>query len=565
MRESGIKEELLKAFEQRFVMTDDEEEILISLSAPVDDKFFVSLSCLKRIHVDCQLLLGTENQQLGLDLMEKCTRLLDSAFHKLFRWIQRELKNLNLENPQIGASIRRSLRLLAERPILFQSCLDLFAKAREQSLSDSFYGALTGSSSSKSDDPTAKPIEYHAYDPLRFIGDMLAWTHSTAVSEREALELLFISEDDEIATGIKAGIETEPWFQDITEAFDSQRPLEQLVDRDLTGVNRALRQRMELVIQGDEYPIVAFKTVNLIDFYRMTFTKLLGPKSFVLEMLCSLRQVALQKYRSKMQDRVNSIHLDTIHAPESLDIPNFLDEALGQLKELLKSCDSSLASAVAEENEFFSIFSEALDPFLEGCEKIANELEEPSTSVFAINCLSASKFAISSFEFTKERVVEIDDKIAEYFLKLVDYQHAFFLHTSGLYPLFAALAPLSDSEQDTKSIPQLEPFQVESLNNASQVLDDFLPSALIDAVENLKLLKNSIMSEDITTEAANRFCEDFEFVERKLVAADRIRMHGGEYDKRQYGEESEDGGDGEVLALRTLFPRTTGEIRVLLS
>ena len=559
-QEVDIKEELLNAFNQHFVMSDEEDESLTSLSTAVDDRFFILLYRLKRIHADCQALLGTENQQLGLDLMGKSLRSLDSAFQKLSMWIQRELKNLNLENPQISSSIRQSLRVLAERPTLFQSCLNFFAEAREHNLSESFYGALTGSSQSQTDDLTTKPIEYYTHYSLRFVGDMLAWTHSAAVSEREALEVLFISEGDEMAKGIQAGIESEPWSREYSEAFDGQKSLEQLINRDLTGVARTLRQRVEQVVQTDEDPVLAFKIANLIDFYCMTFRRLLGSESYVLETLASLQQAALRKYRTTMQDRVNSINPDSIHAPTSLDIPEFLDEALGQLKELMRSYDSSLAAAMSRGKEFLPILRTALDPFLERCERIAKELEEPSKSIFTINCLLAAKLTISPYEFTSDRVVEIDDTTEEYALKLVEYQHAYFLHTSGLHPLVAALAPLSDSEQDIKYIPRLEPFQVESLSDTSQVLDDFLPSALMDAGENLKRLKNSTMSEDITAEAANRFCEDFEFIEGKLVAADRLH---GDLDIEQ--ENREPDSVKETVALRTLFPRTSGEIRVLLS
>ncbi len=41
---------------------------------------------------------------------------------------------------------------------------------------------------------TPRPIELHAHDPLRYIGDMLAWLHQTVASEREFLESLLNSE-----------------------------------------------------------------------------------------------------------------------------------------------------------------------------------------------------------------------------------------------------------------------------------------------------------------------------------------------------------------------------------
>lgn len=169
--------------------------------------------------------------------MELMTKHLHAAFQKLYRWIQREFKHLSLENHQVNAGIRRALRVLAERPTLFQSCLDFFSEARQKILLQSFFDALTGSEREISNG-TAKPIELYAHDPLRYIGDMLAWLHSTTVSEQEALEVLFISgEDSSIAKGIETGLASEPW----EEAFDAKQSLMMLVDKNLDAVCRPLK------------------------------------------------------------------------------------------------------------------------------------------------------------------------------------------------------------------------------------------------------------------------------------------------------------------------------------
>jgi conserved oligomeric Golgi complex subunit 6 len=73
----------------------------------------------------------------------------------------------------------------------------------------------------------------------------------------------------------------------------------------------------------------------------------------------------------------------------------------------------------------------------------------------------------------------------------------------------------------------------------------------MDAMENLKDLQSSKLAREITEEAADKFCDDFEQVEEKLIAADELL------------EEVDDGSALEPL--RALFPRTGAEIRVLLS
>lgn len=557
------KQQLLNAFNKHFVISDDELELLTNTSEPVNDAFFKILTRVKQIHTDCQILLGNENQRLGLELMEQQSRNLTSAYQKLYKWIQREFESLNLENPQISSIIRRALRALAERPALFQSCLDLVAEARENVLTDAFYSALTGSTTDHERNPLTKPIEFYAHDPLRYVGDMLAWAHSTAVSEREALESLFVSEGDEIAKGIRAGIKSEPWLGIENEAFDGQDALRSLVNRNLTGVGRALRQRIEQVIQNLEDQVLVFRVASIINFYSITFTKLLGADSSILELLSSLEGFALRQFQTLAKEHVASFQAELNTPPQTLRIPDFLDEALIQLRALLKSHDSSLCVAPNREAEFQPILAAVLIPCIESCEKLAQTIDIPASSIFLTNCLLATRTVLSPFDFVKTQMSNLDLSMEAHVSTLISYQHAFFLHTSGLHPLVVALAPFSSPEPHTtlSTILSLPAFQPDALTAASQKLDEFLPSALMDATENLTYLSSVKLAAEITTHAAERFCEDFEFVEELLVAVDELKPEAEEGDE----EDNEKSEGDETIPLRALFTRTTAEIRVLLS
>lgn len=557
------KKALLNAFNQHFILSDDELMVLTNMSDPVDERFFLILKKVKQIYTDCQILLGNENERLGLELMDQRSRNLNSAYQKLYKWIQREFKTLNLENPQISSMIRRALRALAQRPTLFQSCLDFFAEAREHVLTDAFYSALTGSSADHEQNPLTKPIEFYAHDPLRYVGDMLAWTHSITVSEREALESLFISDGDEIAKVIQAGRESEPWSAVDGETFDGQKALGDLVNRNLAGVAKVLRQRVEQVIQNHEDPILIYRITNPINFYRITFRKLLGSESSILETLSILEESALRQFRTITEDHVVSLRNDLNLPSPSLNIPEFLDEALVQLTALLKSFDSTLTPASSREAEFQPILATALILYLDLCQKLAQKFEIPENDIFLTNCLLAAKAVLVSYDFVTTQTASLEDSLRGHISALTSHQHAFFLHASGLQPLLVALAPFStpDSPLPLSTVSSLPAFSPDALSAASQTLDDFLPSAFMDAIENLKPLSSAKLGADITTEAADRFCSDFEFVEGRLVAADALREEEGE----AVHEEDNGEGRGEVVPLKALFPRTTGEIRVLLS
>ena len=555
-QELETKKQLLEAFNKHFIISEEDLLALSTSTEKVDDRFFAILKRVKQIYVDCQILLGSENQRLGLELMDQSSKNLNVGYQKLYRWVQKEFKTLNLENPQISSVIRRALRALAERPTLFQSCLDFFAEAREHVLTDAFYSALTSPTGENNQNPGAKPIEFYAHDPLRYVGDMLAWTHSATVSEREALETLFISEGDEISKGFQAGREAEPWSAEEAEAFDGRKALGDLVNRNLSGVARALRQRVEQILQNHEDAVLMYKMVNLIGFYRVTFDKFLGVDSNLVEVLLSLGESALRQFRKIMSDNVTSIQNDLSVLPADLRIPDFLDENLTHFSALLKSYESSLTPAASRTADFEPILAQALSPFLSVCEKMAKETDEPEKSIFLANCILATKVTLGTYDFAQDRVLELDEQLGNLTFILTEYQHAFFLHTSGLHPLLAALAPLDDSVGSLLKIPTLPPFHRQTLADASQALDNFLPSALMDAMENLKHLSSTRVAHEITAGAAERFCEDFEFVEGKLAAVDELKE--GKVD-------GEGEGVGDTFLLRSLFPRTSGEIRVLLS
>ena len=553
------RQKLLKAFNAHFIMAEEDIATLTSTAEPVNDQFFSILSRAKKIQNDCEILLGTENQRLGLEIMEQTSKTLNGAFQKLYRWIQREFKSLNLENPQISASIRRALRVLAERPSLFQNCLDFFAEAREHVLSDAFYTALTGRKVSGEEDPSLKPIELSAHDPLRYVGDILAWTHSATVSEREALEVLFISDGDEIAKGIQAGRDNEPWNritedQDDSGSFDGLKALNDLVGRDVAGVARVLRQRIGQVIQSHEETIMAYKIANLINFYRVTFAKLLGEDSVLLESLATLEESALHQFRALMRDHVASLQAESQTAPSNLGPPDFLQEGLKQLTAIMKTYDSSFTPQSSRETDFIPILEEAFDPFMKGSENISQNMSSPENAIFTINCLQAARNVLGPFDFTTQRLSVLKDSIGKQSAVLVEYQYTFFREKSALQPLLDALAPILDNGEDLLAIRSLEPFKPAALSQASQTLDDFLPSALMDAMENLKSLQVSVLAREITEEAADKFCTDFEQVEQKLIAADDAWQRDANMETL-----------ASTQLLRDLFPRTSGEIRVLLS
>nr|XP_023908633.1 conserved oligomeric Golgi complex subunit 6-like [Quercus suber]POF15611.1 conserved oligomeric golgi complex subunit 6 [Quercus suber] len=558
-----MKQGILDAFKTHFIISDADLTSLTATSEPVNDDFFRVLTRVKKIHQDSQVLLGSENQRLGMEILEQSSRQLNAAFQKLYRWIQREFKSLDLENPQISSAIRRALRVLAERPTIFQNCLDFFAEARENILSNNFYAALTGAPLDQNHPVMGKAIELSAHDPLRYVSDMLAWAHSATVSEREALEVLFISEGDEIAKNIQAGIESEPWSRtgddDEIPAFDGRTALSQLVDRDLAGVFRQLKQRTEQVIQSHQDAALAYKVSNLVTFYSHIFVTLLTEKSTILETLRPLADTAMRSFRSIMRDHVANLQAELVISSSDLSPPDFLLEGLDILQVLMKSYDTS---AVHQDRAqriagFEPILHEALDPFLAGCENITKRLRNPNDHIFALNCLLATHDVLKRFPFA-DRTADMQPRRAAHESALIDTMRTWFLHESGLDALVDHITVPEDLNSSYANPARLAAI--------AQTLDAFLPTATDEARAYLGQLADPTLARNIIEQAAERFCEDFEDVEGVIMRADEARQglvngHG----QRKENAADAASGDGDGVVLREVFPRTSDEIRVLLS
>lgn len=77
-----------------------------------------------------------------------------------------------------------------------------------------------------------RPIELHAHDPTRYVGDMLAWIHQTTASEHEFLESLFAVKETKRMVG------SERRNEDMSE---EEAMVREAMDKDLEGLGRPLK------------------------------------------------------------------------------------------------------------------------------------------------------------------------------------------------------------------------------------------------------------------------------------------------------------------------------------
>ena len=100
-------------------------------------------------------------------------------------------------------------------------------------------------------------------------------------------------------------------------------------------------------------------------------------------------------------------------------------------------------------------------------------------------------------------------------------------------------------------------MQPEVLTTAARRLDAFLPAAMEDARTYSGQLDDRRLLQEICEQAADLFVEQYEVIEALLASLDDMDMAGrGNTEEEEIGEEP---------LLRDLFPRTSDELKVLLS
>ncbi|CAG8691470.1 23992_t:CDS:10, partial [Dentiscutata erythropus] len=390
---------LIDAFLGKFTLSEKEVATLFSPDSGIGPGFFEVLKHLQQIHSDCDALLITENQRAGLEIMERMNSYQETAFDKLYRWTQTESRSLGRDTQEVPITLKLALKTLKQRPVLFQSCLEELVYIRRNSIIRAFTDALTRGGPGG----TPRPIELHAHDPLRYVGDMLAWIHQTVANEREFLESLFEVKNESEHSNVE-NLDKES--DDIV--------IQDLLDRDLDGTCRPLK--FQSTVKYEKLHSLFFEIDLLYEFCSIT-----DSASRVFFNTLNMQAEQLLRYRQ-------TPGVDLMPPPA-------VKETVLQLKEIMASYETSLVTATEREDDFRTILDTILDPLFQMCELGANDLPKFDKAIYMINCLHYVQSSLTPYSFTHGRVMSLERQIEENMEILVDGQYANLLNQSGLGPI----------------------------------------------------------------------------------------------------------------------------------
>lgn len=201
---------------------------------------------------------------------------------------------------QICLAVLRLIIILFN--LLYSEALAVLSATRSTSLMNLFLDALTRGGPNG----LPRPIELNAHDPIRYVGDMLAWVHQTMASEHEFLESLFDLKSDGRRVGefriFSPNSATQSIFNNTNDTAsgtempavdlqgENRKRARTLLDKHMEGCGRPLKVRVYQTIKSQEGSIVAYQLATLLDFYKATMASTIGPQALLTNTLSELSQ-----------------------------------------------------------------------------------------------------------------------------------------------------------------------------------------------------------------------------------------------------------------------------------
>ncbi|KAF8606493.1 oligomeric complex COG6 [Ceratobasidium sp. AG-I] len=483
---TSTRQGIITLFLERFTLSAAELEAITSRDIPVGKRMFDAMDKLERIREDCRVLMAGEGGETkaGLDIMASTSEQLEEGFQKLHRWCLFEFRQLGRDaHVEVEPIMAESVRRLRKRPALLQEALDVLASVRQATLLNAFLAALTRGGPSG----LPRPIELHAHDPTRYVGDMLAWVHQAMAGEREFLDGLFAIKSERRMMGSvrepKSG-EEESWIR-------------VLMDEDLEKLCTPLKVRVQQTIRSQEGSITSYKIANLLEFYMITMRGTVGEEAILSRALTELTEIAYTVFFDTLAAQGRSL-LRFLHpAEDDLAAPIALRDAAQVLKEIMVVYDSSLlhdehegsATPSGEMQNFDTTLTAMVDPMLEMCRRMAalRDKGDWETAIFMINCLTYLQGTLHGFSFAAARAAELDQLISEYRTTLVEAHLAEMLKECGLQDIYQCIVTKDSAEP----LSRLSGASAVELTAALTAFDSFLSALDPISSPRLALLRAS--------------------------------------------------------------------------
>lgn len=471
-----LQASIADAFLEKYQLKPEEVQALrTSKDGVIKDEFFKALARTKEIHQDCKALLRSKQQTAGLEIMESMAILQETGYEKLYRWTQEACRSMTGDSPDVNSALCRAVEALQDRQVLFKYTLDEFGTARRGAVVRCFIDALTRGGPGG----TPRPIELYSHDPVRYVGDILAWLHQAIAGEKELLFSLLKK-----------------------TRFNEHRPMMlDILNHIIEGVCRPFKVRVEQVITSETGPSTLFRLGNLLKFYSDTLNALFEQwDSVIMSNLKEMNELSHQMFYNSLSCHGSRLAEKVDLPPPDLSASQVVNETLQLLKDVLASHDSAITPLNERRQDYEKIFSCLLDPLVQCCILAASQLNTADMATYMINCLYHMQSTLAVYEFTDVKLEMLALQADSHTDTLVNEQASFILSRSGLGKIYTLM---KENENKNMMLSNVTGLEVVSIKAAMTKFDQYLSHPDLLNMPQLELVRSTRMRDSIRKHAVD--------------------------------------------------------------
>ncbi|KIY47000.1 oligomeric complex COG6 [Fistulina hepatica ATCC 64428] len=489
------KRSIVTFFLSRFTLSAEEAEAITSRDVPVGSRFFAAMDRTAQIRSDCRTLMAGEDgpTKVGLDIMAATSACLEQGYEKIARWCMYELGQMGREPlVEVGPTVCEAVRRLRARPELLTECLTALSQTRQQTLLTAFTTALTHGGPGG----LPRPIELHAHDPIRYVGDMLAWVHQTVAAEREFLEGLFGLKGDGHMVGsvrtFDCSTEEEDWIRELMDLAVAK-----------------------LCVPLKESCIALYKIMNVLQFYMLTMRRTLGAEALLSAALQEITNIAYQNFYDAVEAQGKAL-LRVVLDPNdpALTPPMAILDHAQIIREIATVYESSLLGD-GEEQDFARVLDVMIDPALQMCVETGEgkQKQRPrwDNTVYLLNCYTYLQGILEPFAFTEEKRKVLQKTIDDQVAALTEEHYVDLMADAGIYPASLICQKYAEGAADEplSHVPSMQPAE---LQRALHTFSTWLSGVGVVESPRLGHLVVQKLNQDIHRAALERMARAYKLI-----------------------------------------------------
>lgn len=475
-----LKKNLLINFKAKFTL-DEYEEFVLS-SGEINDEYFKVLQKAELINENCSILLSIDNPQLGLKIMSKINQIINKSIDKIVNFTNKSLGNLYSLNSKTKLTIlQKCLKYLKNKMNYYNSIVANFTESRSKVLLDDFLNEIQVSSSGSKN---SRPIFISAHDPIRFIGDLLAYIHSIVVNEIETISNIFLT-DDNISKN------------------------NEILNKILKPLSKPIKSKIDEIISLNTKLSTLYSIYNLVELYTVMFSKQLSPENDILQTIHLLVKSSQDKIITIINNKLatiqssNQAQLDLsidLQPPEW--IIDFYSDILPIIDQL--NSDTILNLSTSDHEKFTSmIVNQPIDVFYHHISNNKLFTDKRDQLILKQNFLDLILSKIIPINLLSDKVLEINELNNNLVNEITSYQLDTLLKETQLYDYFNIINMICPFTDDFFDISIYEPikenklFSRDIISEVNLVIQDVLPNSLIDIQQSMMKLNSPLIVNDI--------------------------------------------------------------------